>query len=380
MTPRVLFVDDEPQVLEGIKRTAGRRIEAEYAVGPAEGLQKLDAAGPFGLVISDMRMPGMSGAQFLTEVRKRSPQTVRMILSGQSDMNATIAAVNQSQIFRFLTKPCTPEELGAAIAAGLEQYALITAERELLEQTLSGAVQVLSEVLALVNPDAYGRGSRIARFVTAMTETSDHSDRWQIRLAGMLSEIGCVALPQDIVAKERAGQQLDEHEKELYDNHRCTAGKLISNIPRLSGVAAIISGVDHEATSPEAADTATTDVVAVGIKILRAAIEMDALLCQGLRAEAAAQQVQRLAPGLPPGSFDALTRTAGADKQVVTRALALKDLAVGMILDEDVMTVKGLRLMQHGNEVTASVIMRLRSFAEGVRIVEPIRVKIVSRT
>ena len=151
-TERVLFVDDEPSVLDGIRRTLRKQVDIQTAAGGADGLRIMQEAGPFALVVSDMRMPGMSGPQFLAKVREQAPETVRMILSGQADFQATIAAVNEGHIYRFLSKPCPGDQLFAAITDGLNQYRLITAEKVLLEQTLSGSVKMLIEILGLVSP------------------------------------------------------------------------------------------------------------------------------------------------------------------------------------------------------------------------------------
>src|ERR1700677_1380869 len=147
MSERILFVDDEPNVLEGIRRTLRKQGEIYTAASGAEGLRVLSESAPFALVVSDMRMPAMNGAQFLARVREHAPDTVRMILSGQADLQATIAAVNEGGIYRFLSKPCPSDQLLLAVQDGLEQHQLIVAEKVLLEQTLSGAVTMLIEIL-----------------------------------------------------------------------------------------------------------------------------------------------------------------------------------------------------------------------------------------
>ena len=124
--------------------------------------------GPFAVIVADRSMPGMDGIQLLAKVKACSPNTVRMMLTGNADMQTAIDAVNEGHIFRFLTKPCPPESLTASLQAAIEQYRLITAERELLEKTLRGSVKVLCEVLSVVKPTAFGRASRITRYVTAV--------------------------------------------------------------------------------------------------------------------------------------------------------------------------------------------------------------------
>src|ERR1700722_7513879 len=107
MAARVLFVDDESRLLEGIARTLRGSFDVYTATSGGEGLSVLQRAGPFAVVVSDMGMPEMNGAQFLSSARELCPQTVRIVLSGQSDMGQTIAAVNEGNIFRFLSKPCS---------------------------------------------------------------------------------------------------------------------------------------------------------------------------------------------------------------------------------------------------------------------------------
>jgi len=94
MTDTILCVDDEANILEGLKRHLHKRFVLETALSGAAGLELLDRQGPFAVVVSDMRMPGMNGAQFLALVRERAPDSVRIILTGQADLEAAIAAVN----------------------------------------------------------------------------------------------------------------------------------------------------------------------------------------------------------------------------------------------------------------------------------------------
>jgi DNA-binding NtrC family response regulator len=196
---RVLFVDDEQNVLDGIQRSLRKHMAIQTATSGAEGLRLLRETGPFALVVSDMRMPNMNGAQFLTKVREQEPDTVRMILSGQADLEATIAAVNDGHIYRFLSKPCPPEKLLSAVEDGLKQHRLINAERVLLEQTLSGAVKMLIEILGMVSPTASSRASRLQRYVVELAAALSLPARWQWGLAAYVSQIGCVTLPKEIL-------------------------------------------------------------------------------------------------------------------------------------------------------------------------------------
>jgi DNA-binding NtrC family response regulator len=151
MSDRILLVDDDSHVLDGYRRSLSRDFLVETAAGPDEALPLIEKNGPFAVIVSDMRMPGMSGIQLLGAVKSISPETVRIILTGNADMETAIDAINEGNIFRFLIKPCAHEVMAKTLTAALVQYRLVTAEKQLLEQTLSGSIQVLTEVLSLVN-------------------------------------------------------------------------------------------------------------------------------------------------------------------------------------------------------------------------------------
>ena len=135
--PRILCVDDEPQILEALRDTLHRSFDVRTTSSGVEGLERLRTdPQDYALIISDMRMPVMSGSVFLREARRIAPNSTRILLTGYADLDAAVSAVNDPQLFRFLTKPCASEQLLRACAAGLGQYRLQTAERVLLEQTL----------------------------------------------------------------------------------------------------------------------------------------------------------------------------------------------------------------------------------------------------
>jgi FixJ family two-component response regulator len=136
MSEKVLFVDDEQSVLDGFVRLLHKEFEIRIALGGERGLKAISQYGPFAVVISDMRMPEMNGAEFLAEVRQQAPETVRMLLTGDTDLKTAIDAVNQGQIFRFLSKPCKKEDLVSAIQSGLEQYRSTVADKKLIEKAL----------------------------------------------------------------------------------------------------------------------------------------------------------------------------------------------------------------------------------------------------
>jgi CheY-like chemotaxis protein/GGDEF domain-containing protein len=134
---KILCVDDESSALEGYQRILHRQFDVTTAVSGEQGLGMVERRGPWAVVISDMRMPGMNGADFLAQVRQRAPDTVRMLLTGYADMKSAMDAVNRGHIFQFLTKPCERDVLVAAINSGVAQYRAQTADRELIRSAQS---------------------------------------------------------------------------------------------------------------------------------------------------------------------------------------------------------------------------------------------------
>jgi response regulator RpfG family c-di-GMP phosphodiesterase len=324
-----------------------------------------------------MRMPNMNGSQFLAKVRAVSPDSIRMILSGQADMESTIAAVNDGHIFRFLTKPCSGEQLLEGVDSGLRQYKLIHAEKDLLENTLSSAIRVLTEILGMTNPGAYSRAARIQRYTEELTNALGMPLPWELKLASMLSQLGFVALPADTLAKVYAGQKLSADEQAMFDSHPAMAGKLLAGVPRLETVAEIVAGqATRVDTTRMPAQLSDWDSKSLNIQLLHAASEFDQLLSAGLNRAHAIERLRAPAYAIPGAVLDALNRLPPVGMQTASRMVGLVQLVPGMLLDEDVMSSKGVRLVQKGQEVTRTMLERLHSVATGVGIVEPLRVTV----
>lgn len=377
MSERVLFVDDEPNILEAIRRQIGQKVALDTATSGVAGLRLVEQNGPYALVISDMRMPQMNGANFLARVRELAPDTVRMIFSGQADMQATIDAVNDGQIFRFLTKPCPPEQLWKIVESGLKQYRLINAERDLLEQTLSGAVKTLHDLLGLTNPTAYRRATRIQRYAQAIAEALKVGDNWQLRLAMMLSQVGCITLPAGLLERVCDRAQLTTEERRLYDSHPEVAARLLGAIPRLEPVADIVLGqTARPSLAGQPPIPSRWPGRTLGIMVLRAALELDELIVGEVTPELALRRLVESWPELPPAIADAIRRARITSCEKVVRTIGAAELAPGMILDEDLKSRNGIRLVPQGHEVTDTVMMRLRNVAAGVGLREPFRVRV----
>ncbi len=381
MSERVLFVDDEPNVLDGIRRQLRTKLDLETAIGAAAGLKLIEEKGPFAVVVSDMRMPEMNGARFLAEVNKISPGTVRMVLSGQADLESTVAAVNEGHIFRFLFKPCDSEKLIQSINCGIEQYRLLHAEKHLLENTLNATVKVLVEVLGLINPEAQRRASQIEKYAETASSALKLPGAWKYHLAAMLSQLGCITLPVETLAKVSNGQALSDEEKHLYNSHPEVGAKLLAQIPRLEDVAGMVaSQLRAPAKELAGGNAASWNPQQLGAAILWSAVRFDQLVSQGRSPQAAAQQICQAMPHLPKAIADAMIGAPvdnGGRREL--RTLGVSALGVGMILESEVLSAKGIRLVPKGVEISKSLLERLRTIASGVGVTEPIQVSVLVR-
>src|SRR5207253_10506440 len=161
MTTKILFLDDDGNLLSAVQRSLRKQFSIDTASQGAAALRQLVDAGPYAVVVADMQMPEMNGLEFLKKAQAAAPDTVRLMLTGNADQKTAVDAVNDGHVFRFLSKPCPPPTLVPALEAGLKQYRLIIAERELLENTLGGAVKVLIEILSVTDPVTFQRSRHL---------------------------------------------------------------------------------------------------------------------------------------------------------------------------------------------------------------------------
>jgi ActR/RegA family two-component response regulator len=371
--PRILCVDDDASVLEGLGRTLRRQFTIETCTDPLAAVGLAGGPEPFAVVLSDMRMPGLNGAEFLARVREISPDTVRVLLTGYADVEAAIAAVNRGRIFRFLSKPCNSQELISSRTQAAEQYRLVTTERVLLEQTLRGSVEALTNILALVHPAAFGRATRASKQVRTLIRHFQVSEGWSIEVAAMLSQIGCVVLPPHAVEALYRGDALGSSEQQMVDRMPQVVEELLEHIPRLEPVRAILRLTTrnyHDLT----ANAATPAPLAWGASALKIVLEYDELQSCPESAGDAVRIMRGRRGRYNPEIFEAFVKLCGPSEEGKIRELAISELRLGMTLAEDVKTSKGLLLIARGQQMTPSLIERIRNFSATVGIREPLRV------
>jgi response regulator RpfG family c-di-GMP phosphodiesterase len=367
MLEKILMVDDESKVLAGYELLLHKEFQIDTAASGAAAVSALEASGPYAVVVSDMRMPEMDGAQLLARIKHLAPDTIRIMLTGNADIQDAVSAVNEGSIFRLLTKPCDKETLGKALSAGLMQYRLVTAEKELLENTLQGSIQVLTEMLGLVNPAAFGRALRVRRYMHDVVTYMALENPWRFEVAAMMSQLGCVALHPETVEAVHAGRPVSPGEQARFDSHPGIAHDLLAKIPRLEPIAWMIANqTESGAVSGDTANAETADL-RLGANLLRAILEFDNQVAKGLSKKEASQQLSQEHKDFDPRIFLAL-REMKLDiekAQSVVRTCNIDELApFGMVPEQELRTKAGVLLVAKGQEVTSALILRLKSFEE----------------
>ncbi len=373
---RILLVDDEPHVLDGLRRILRSQFSVETAASPALALERIRDAGPYSVVLSDFQMPQMNGASFLAAARAATPDTSRILLTGQADLASAAAVVNEGGIIRLLLKPCGRDELIDALQAGVEQYRLITAERDLLENTLRGSVRALTDVLALANPATFERAMRLRSLVTPIVQASGREPvAWQVELAAMFAQLGAVAVPAEVLERAERGGPLTHEERDLIEQLPRIADRMLAGIPRIEEVRAAILSQGAQFDGQASTDMRAGAAIPFGGRVLRLASDFDTLESAGIEPAEALAALRARGGVYDPALLDALELVLADRASRVPCQMSVSELAPGMVLSADVVTLDGLKLIAKGHELTPSLLARLANYAvmlSGVR--EPIAV------
>ncbi|MCC9620852.1 response regulator [Thalassospira sp. MA62] len=383
--PLVLFVDDDENLLMGLKRKLRGKFQFETAVGPIQAIEKVKSGRKYAVCVADMRMPEMDGVQLLGEIAKISPDTVNMMLTGNADQHTAVEAINHGKIFRFFNKPCEDENLIAGVKAGIRQHQLITAEKALIEQTLAGSIKVLTEVLAQLNPTIFGKAMRSKAWCDQVAQTIKYPYPWQLGLAALLGPIGYVSLPAEILKRLGEERPLQPLERDVVRRTPEVARNLISNIPRLEQVANIVylQNRNFDGTGFPAEGPVGTDIP-LGARVLRIFNDLGKIVDRDIVVKQHFKELRHKPERYDPElldlieaklavedpSYDVVAYPKGTEHDIL-----LKNLRMGDFLLTDIETKDGHVLLTHGNHVSEMQLQRLRIFQDLHQFHEPIRIR-----
>ncbi len=378
MSEKILIVDDEENILSSIRRQLRGKYDLITAISGKAALKILDTPKKFTIVLSDYKMPEMNGAQLLSAVKEISPDTVRMMLTGQADMDAVIKVINEGNIFRFLTKPCPSELLIKNIDEGIKQFRLINAEKELLSKTLSGSLQVMTDILVLAKPQAFNRSLRVKEIAKKMLNQMKIEGAWQIEIAAMISQIGCVTVPDSILNKVYKNLNISHEDRVMYQLHTRTSSEIIAKIPRLGHVSQIIAYQEkyYNGTGfPN--DGVRGKDLPLGSRILRIAMDYDNLLQSDTSCEDALKSIKERNGWYDEKLVEVLEKSVKKTenrKKFSIMDISIKELSEEMYLSEEIVTASGVILGGKNQKVTKTMIVTLENYYKNEEIKDRVSV------
>lgn len=356
--PRVLCVDDDAFLLGVLTRTIGVDYEVLTSGSGEEALQLIENSEPVQVVVSDHRMAGLSGAEFLQAVRDKYPPIVRVLLTGETDLVEVVAAMNQAGAFRFLLKPSTRPVLLDTLRAAVAQYQLQVAERELLQKTLIGTMRALSDVLAIANPTAFGHVSRIQELALAIATQMKLTEQWPLEFASLAGQLGHIALPERTLRRLYAGEVLSPAESVQVAQSALVAERMLKRIPRLGPVVDILSKLANGRSNGDSRTAGS-----IGAEILRVVSAYEAVERTTASRDAAVRRLRAQAGRFDPEVLKALTELLGvesAGEEIID--VLIGRVCVDMIVAEDLHTRAGILLVPKGYRVSESFLARLGNF------------------
>jgi len=355
MSEKVLVVDDEPRVLDGIRRGLHGKLDIVTASGGREGLDILAEDENIAVVMSDMQMPNMSGAEFLAHVRQQFPNVVRLMLTGNNDQETAKRAVNEGAVFRFLNKPCTREGLVSALDDALSQSRLLKAEKDVLERTLGASVTVLADILAIAQPQNFGSVGKVVELSTQLANKLGGVERWTMHAAATLSTLGYLVIPDNLIEKRRNGVELSTEEQAEYRKHAKAGAEMIRKIPRMDEVADIVR-YQERAYKDRANGSGTENGIPLGASILHVAHSFILMRNGGWSNSASVQKLRAQKGQFDPDVIDALEALHGTgDGNAIVKRVPVSDLNDDMTIAEDIRTVEGVLIVCKGQPITSAV-------------------------
>jgi len=372
---KILFVDDDVNFLNGLKRSLKYTFNVKVASNGPDGLSVLRNNGPFAVVVSDFQMPMQNGVDFLTEVKKIYPNAVRILFSGHTHLAIALEAVNLGHVYQIISKPISPEKLTMVLRSALDYYNLVMGEKILLEQTFTGALDTLLDIVGFMNPQLFSRTLRIKGQVTKLAEYMKAPELWKYQVSANLSQLGTVILPESVVMKINKGETLQADEIGMVEHYPRIGGALIQNIPRMGDIAKIVTYQHkHFDGTGVPKDDVRGDDIPFGARLLKVALDYDDLRMKGQSVDSRLTIMKQREGLYDPKVLKALEEIVTLWFSPETTSLALSDLRPGMIVLEGVLTKDGDCLIPEGEEITELIVTRLHSWTRLYKIREPIPV------
>jgi len=376
MNKKIIMVDDEIDILNGYQRNLRKYFNIKTFTDPFEALDFISESEDYAVIVSDYKMPRMNGSELLEKTKKNRPDMIRIMVTGYADIDIAMNAVNRGNVFRFLTKPISAENLIESIYSGIEFYDSIMVERELLDKTLKGSVKLLIELMTLSSPLIFSKAVRLRKSAKKICDVIKIDKLWEMEIAALLSQIGCLTLPQEIVEKKFNGMELTVEEEIIFHSHPEIGKNLIKNIPKLESIAEYIFYQNHDFSYfDKISGIKINSELPLISRILKVVSDFDYLKQMGIDDDSAIRRLISKSYKYDNDILNTFDKLLTGNFSLNTiKSLPLRQLRVGMTLAEDIKDSKGIVLIRSGYELTDVILMHLVNAAKVRVINEPVRV------
>jgi response regulator RpfG family c-di-GMP phosphodiesterase len=359
MNNKILCVDDEDAILRGFQLNLRKDFDLHLASNGREGLETFASEKGFALVLSDMRMPEMDGATMLSKIKEIDPEVVTVLLTGHTDFESAIAAVNEGNVFRMLSKPCPPETLIKVLKAGLEQYDLVISKRILLDQTLRGAVDALAQSLSTVKPLFFGRAQRVRRIAKELGDALETPQSWRLDVAAVFSQLAYISIPESISEDVYHNRKLSPEVKKIVQNLPEDTQKIIEKIPGLEEVGEILSKVDIQYRFEKDDGSG----VRTSASILKVALDYDYYEQQGHDKNLIIQTLSSRNNDYDPEITYALSEMlVVSDQSFRLEEISIRKLQPGMRLAQELRLDDGFLIASSGADIDAQLLKVIENY------------------
>ncbi len=359
MNNKILCVDDEDAILRGFQLNLRKDFDLHLASNGREGLEVFEKEGGFALVLSDMRMPEMDGATMLSKIKELDHEVVTVLLTGHTDFESAVAAVNEGNVFRMLSKPCPPETLIKVLRTGLEQHDLIISKRILLDQTLRGAVDALAQSLSTAKPLFFGRAQRVRRIAKELGEITKVPETWRLDVASVFSQLAYISIPENVSEDVYHNRKLSPEVKQMVQRLPEDTQKIIDKIPGLEEVGKILGKLDVQYRF-EADDGSG---IRKSASILKVALDYDYYEQQGHEKSLIVQTLSSRKNDYDPEITGALSQMlVVAEQSFRLEEIPTKKLEAGMRLAQDLRLDDGFLIASSGADIDMQLLKVIRNY------------------
>ncbi|MEW5949310.1 MAG: HD domain-containing phosphohydrolase [Thermodesulfobacteriota bacterium] len=402
-TRTILLVDDEENILSSLQRLLRREnYNVITDTSPAKALETLKHE-PVSLIISDQRMPEMDGTEFLERAREIQPEAARIMLTGYADISAAMAAINQGQVYRFITKPWNDLDLKTTIKQAIDFYNLRQENQRLFELTVRQnaelkelnenlekkveertqeisrlykelqssyfkTIRIFMDLMQMYDPALGGHAKRVAVLSRILAEKCElqGEELDVVEAAGSLHDVGLIGIPREIIRKK--GSERTAAEKALYEQHPALGYAILNSVPKLDQVSILVKSHHERFDGAGYPDRLKKEEIPLGARIIAVANVYDHLSARkDISREDVLHRLRNLAggeldPSVVSAAIEAFSAIKKADRGEV--AVTLADLRPDMVLARELKTHSGRLLMPKDAVLKEAYLEKIKKFHE----------------